>query len=53
MVEQDVCPICTGAFKNSEVIISFRKWPEKEARLAHLDCALMLSEGEKRKHPGD
>jgi hypothetical protein len=51
MADQDMCPICTLPFKKDDAIIKFQIWGQKTKTLAHLDCALYRSQGEKRKHP--
>jgi hypothetical protein len=50
MPSQDMCPICCESFKSTEIIIEYQKWGNMKL-LAHLDCALVLSKAEDRKHP--
>ena len=50
-VDPGMCPICTEPFRDNEMVIECHKW-DKGTFLAHIDCALALSRGEKgRKHP--
>jgi len=53
--KQDVCPICTHAFKEKEVIVQYFIWEGNgktlDPRLGHVDCILYLSKDEKRDHP--
>lgn len=51
---QTICPICTHAFNKGDVVVEYRTWDGKagaDPKLAHVDCALYLSEQEDRDHP--
>jgi hypothetical protein len=51
MAKQDMCPICAKPFQKGEFLIRCREWGGKELRfLAHIDCALLLSQREGRNH---
>jgi hypothetical protein len=52
MATQHTCPICTEAFKKKEIVVEYRQWGTPTRLLAHLDCVLVLSKDEDRKHPG-
>ena len=53
---QNICPICTKAFGDKDVVIKYQAWnaeddkPDKKL-LGHLDCVLYLSKKEDREHP--
>lgn len=48
---QDLCPICTEAFNDKDVVIAIERWNHGSEK-AHLDCALYLSATEEgRPHP--
>ena len=52
---REMCPICTQPFQDGEIVILYRTWRGDSGTIdkaeGHLDCALALSRGEKRKHP--
>ena len=49
----DVCQVCSEEFKAKELLIVVTRWRhETEAPFfAHVDCALIDSQREERKHP--
>ena len=54
--KSDTCPMCIKQFQKQELLVKFWEWEgserSKSFKLAHLDCALHLSQAEKHgKHP--
>jgi hypothetical protein len=47
---QDICPICTQPFNYKDIVIDIERWDDEKMK-AHLDCALYMSNDEKREHP--
>jgi len=43
MPKQDMCPICTKAFKKGDVVAKYRIWGDDKKTLAHLRCAMILA----------
>ena len=49
---QEMCPICTLAFKKKDVLVEYRRFRAPSGpEFAHLDCLLHLSRMEDREHP--
>ena len=51
MPRQDICPICAQEIKKGEAVVKYRSWGDQKSVFVHIDCALYVSETEKRKHP--